>query len=292
MKPRILSYALITIGLWASMASIIKALTASVPNLETLAVSSVWAFVFLLIINAASGRLALLRSLHWMDYLCMAGLGFVGLFLYSAFYYYGISVLTSQEACILNYLWPVLLVLFSCLLDREKMTLRKMAALLISFLGVLVLSVGGFSLSADRGKGIAACVTAAACYALYCVLNKKADYDQNITQMVIWAVVAVCSFSAAGFTGQLVSLQGASFAGMIYLGVLVDGAAYLLWALALSGSESTAGVANLAFLTPVISVFISAFALGESLSLRTLFALCLIMGGVLLQNLPVGMQHS
>ena len=37
----------------------------------------------------------------------MAGLGFVGLFLYSALYYYGLMQLSSQEACIVNYLWPI-----------------------------------------------------------------------------------------------------------------------------------------------------------------------------------------
>ena len=49
---------------------------------------------------------------------------------YSGLYYYGLSRLTSQEACILNYLWPMMIVLFSALLLGEKVTVRTAAALL------------------------------------------------------------------------------------------------------------------------------------------------------------------
>ena len=58
----------------------------------------------LLILNIINGSIKEMKRYRLRDYLTMAGLGFLGLFLYSALYYYGIGVLGSQEACILNYL--------------------------------------------------------------------------------------------------------------------------------------------------------------------------------------------
>ena len=57
----------------------------------------------------------------------MAGLGFIGLFMYSALYYFGIEQLSSQEACILNYLWPIMIVLFACVILKEKLVLDCIA---------------------------------------------------------------------------------------------------------------------------------------------------------------------
>lgn len=104
------------------------------------------------------------RAYDVRGYAAMAGLGFLGIFLYSGLYYHGLSQLTSQEACILNYLWPMMIVLFSALLLGEKITVRTVAALLLSFSGVVVLTLGGEGhTEGDALLGTAACVTAALC---------------------------------------------------------------------------------------------------------------------------------
>ena len=71
----------------------------------------------------------------------------------------------------------------------------------------------------------------------------------------------------------------------MWLGVIVDGLAYLLWALALNGTKNTAVIANLAYLTPFLSLLVSAVFLRETLQPRAFAALVLIVGGILLQNL-------
>ena len=95
-------YAVSSILIWSTMAAVVKLLLAGLPSLEALAVSSFFAFLLLLAINLRGGAQTMRR---WppRDYLTAAALGFVGLFLYSALYYYGLSQLSSQEACILNY---------------------------------------------------------------------------------------------------------------------------------------------------------------------------------------------
>ena len=60
--------------------------------------------------------------------------------------------------------------------------------------------------------------------------------------------------------------------------------AYLLWALALNGVENSAKIANLAYLTPFLSLLVSAVVLKEKIQMRAVVALIFIVGGILLQS--------
>ena len=279
------TYAIVTVSIWATLAAITKMLLNDIPNLETLAISGFFAFVFLLILNVKSGIIKEMSRYSVKDYLIMAGHGFLGLFLYSALYYYGLTQLTSQEACILNYLWPIMLVIFSSIILKEKITVTKGIAMLCSFLGIIILSTGnGNSVTANTTSGIVSCIVAAACYGLFSVLNKKSNYNQNIAMMVMWLVVAVCSAILGPVTEVWKPIEGAQWLGMLWLGVIVDAVAYLLWALALKDVENTAKIANLAYLTPFLSLVISAIVLKEQVSLRAIIALVFIVGGILFQS--------
>ena len=279
------TYALLTVFIWSTLAAIAKILLSDIPNLETLAVSSVFAFLFLLAINIKNGTIRELSKYSVKDYGIMAGLGFLGLFLYSALYYYGITELSSQEACIINYLWPIMLVVFSCIILKEKFTFIKGIAMLCSFVGIVILSTGGGSMmTGNASLGMISCIVAAACYGLFSVLNKKANYDQNIAMLVIWLVVAVCSAIVGPMIEVWKPIQGAQWLGMIWLGVVIDAVAYLLWALALNGVENSAKIANLAYLTPFLSLLVSAVVLKEKIQMRAVVALIFIVGGILLQS--------
>ena len=215
----------------------------------------------------------------------MAGLGLMGLFAYCALYYYGLTQLSSQEACILNYLWPVMLVVFSCIILKEKMTIMKGIAMLFSFLGIIILSTGSIGFSDSNALlGCVSCIIAAACYGLFSVLNKKLDYDQNIAMMIMWLVAAICSAGLGFFIEDWVPVKGMMWLGFIWLGVAVNAVAYLLWALALQGIENTAKIANLAYLTPFLSLLVSAIVLKEQIQIRAFVALAFIVGGILNQS--------
>ena len=279
------TYALLTVFIWSTLVTIAKILLSDIPNLETLAISSIFAFLFLLGINIKNGKIQELKKYSKKDYGIMAGLGFLGLFLYSALYYYGITELSSQEACIINYLWPIMLVIFSCIILKEKFTFIKGIAMLCSFAGIVILSTGSGSMtSGNTSLGMISCIVAAACYGLFSVLNKKANYDQNIAMLVIWLVVAVCSVIVGPRIEVWKPIQGAQWLGIIWLGVVIDAVAYLLWALALNGVENSAKIANLAYLTPFLSLLVSAVVLKEKIQMRAVVALIFIVGGILLQS--------
>lgn len=279
-------YAIITVLIWATNAPLAKALLSDLPSLQTLSVSSFLAFGFLLVLNLKKGGPAVFKRYRPRDYAIMAGLGFIGLFVYTALYYLGLTQLTSQEACIVNYLWPIMLVIFSCLLLREKLTVMKLIAMISSFVGIIILSLGGSeTTSGNRPLGILCCLAAAACYGLFSVLNKKAAYDQNIAMMVIWLTTALCSLVLGLATETWVPIRSDAWLGMLWLGIVISAVAYLLWAMALSDAASTASIANLAYLTPFLSILVSHVFLGEPLRFQAVIALIFIVGGIILQNI-------
>ena len=279
-------FAITTVFMWSTLAAVVKLLLSDIPNLQALAISSYISSGFLLIVNVFTGKIKVMKSLKLKDIGIISGLGFIGLFVYSALYYYGLSQLTSQEACIVNYLWPIMLVIFSCIILKEKLTAMKAVAMVCSFVGIVVLSMGsGENTDGNVTLGIVSCIIAAACYGLFSVLNKKFSYDQNISMMIFWLVAAVCSTILGFVTEEWVSLDGRQWLGMLWLGIVVDAIAYLLWAIALNGAGNTAKIANIAYLTPFLSLVVSAVLLKEEITLRALIALVFIIGGILLQSL-------
>ena len=285
MKKSIL-YAIITVLVWSTMAPVVKVMLTAIPSLEALAISSFMAAFFLLAFNLVRGKLKLLREYRPRQLGAMAGLGFIGIFLYSALYYMGLTQMTSQEACVVNYLWPVMIVVFSILILKEPFTPVKGIAMLLSFAGIVILCLGsGAAGEGSRLLGILCCFGAAVLYGLFSVLNKKLNYDQNLAMMIFWLVCALLSTVLGLFTETWIPIVGAQWIGLVWMGVASYAVAYLLWALALREAENTAMIANLAFLVPFLSVIWSALFLKEPLQLNAVIALVLIVGGILLQSL-------
>lgn len=285
MKKYIL--AITTVLIWSTTASMVKSMLNEIPNLQALAVGSFIAFACLLVMNLFNGSVKQMKQYTIKDYGKMAGLGFIGLFLYSALYYYGLSQLTSQQACVLNYLWPMMLVVFSCLILKEKLTLMKLVAMICSFVGIIILT-SGIDAEQSTGNvvgGVLSCLAAAAFYGLFSVLNKKADLNQNIAMMVIWLTTGICSTIVGLPTEEWVAIEGTQWLGVLWLGGGINALAYLLWALALREAENTATVANLAYLTPFLSLVVSVGFLKEKMSVSTVLALVFIVGGILMQSL-------
>ena len=272
-------YAAITIVLWGAMPALTKDLLNALPKFETLALSSLFAFLFLFAVNKRAG----LKNISAGKIFTASWLGFLGLFLYSAFLYVGLENLSSQEACVLNYLWPLMIVLFSCPILGERLTRRKLLAVGLSFGGVALVMLGDSSMenfSAEKIFGALSCVIAAACYGLFSVLNKKIRLEQKFAMMIIWLTTAICSF-AAGFFFETWTLPTVNqIFGLLWLGVLIDAVAYLTWALALENSTNTARTANLAYLVPILAIFISTLIFGEELSAAVIPALILILAGI------------
>ena len=288
-QGRVYFYAISAVVIWSTLAAVAKSILTVIPTFEALFLSSLIASIFLLVQQGVRGGLQVFRAYDGRSYLAMAGLGFVGLFVYSGLYFYGLTQLTSQEACILNYLWPMMIVLFAALLLGEQITLRTAAALLLSFSGVLVLTLGKEGRADGNAVlGALACVLAAVCYGLFCVLNRKRNADPTVLMTVAWGVTALCALPVMLMTETWVPLSWSQWGGMLWFGIFVNAVGYLWWAMALQEARNSAMVANLAYFVPLLLLVVSAVVLGERMTSAALLALVLIMGGILLQSVRRG----
>ena len=275
-----------TVFCWGTMAPVSKLLLSGLTNMEVLGYGSGIGALALLGAIIVSGEWRRWKEYSWKDLAKLALLGTEGYFLYSAFYYYGLRVLPAQAACILNYLWPIFTVMFSSVILKETFSRSALMAMLLSFLGVMVIMqvspikhIPGKS--AELAGGYLSCILAAALYGFFNVMNKKQGKSQMINMFLYLGVSAVLAL-CCGWNEGLALPKTSQFPGLLWLGIFIDAAGYLLWAMALQ-ETNTASIANFAYATPAISLFLSALILGEPVYLTSVIGLGLILGGFFLQ---------
>lgn len=274
-----------TIFCWGTMAPVSKLLLSEMPNMLTLSYVTAIASLSLLAAIFATGQHSQFRKYQAKDYVQLFLIGAVGYFLYSALYYYGLSELPAQTACILNYLWPIFTVCLSAVLLKERLSLPKLAALVLSFLGVVIVVIqpGGQGSGYNRLLGYLCCILAAAMYAVFNVLNKKRGGNQLINMFIYIGSGAVLSALCCLKSGYILPTWQ-QIPGLLWLGVFINAVGFLLWAMALQESNTTS-IANFAYITPGLSVLLSGWWLKEPIYWHSILGLALILGGFFLQML-------
>ncbi|HET9902130.1 MAG TPA: EamA family transporter [Xanthobacteraceae bacterium] len=102
-------------------------------------------------------------------------LGVSGLFGYHALYFTALKTAPPAEAGLLNYLWPLLIVLLSGLLPGERLRLHHVAGALAGLAGTILIFTGGrdVALATDHIPGFAAAFVAAFVWSSYSVLMRR-----------------------------------------------------------------------------------------------------------------------
>lgn len=274
----------VSILCWSTTASVTKLLLGSMENLQVLTVSFCFAFLFLLGVNLAGGKLKALKQLSGKDWVFLAGMSLLGIFFYTLLLNGGIARMQASQAFIINYLWPMMSVVFACLILKERMTLRKMAAVLCSFLGVILVTADGelTGFAPAHLTGALFCVFAAVSYGLFTVLNKRSTMDKSLCMMVYYGISFLLSALCMGAMRIPLSLDLSGTLGLLWLGIGTNAIPYVTWALALQYGD-TAKISNLAYCTPFLSLVWNALLLKEALSLWSLLGLLVIVSGIFIQ---------
>lgn len=86
-------------------------------------------------------------------------------------------------------------------------------------------------------------------------------------------------------TGELVAVPWQGLAGAAYVGIFEMGLSFIFWLTAMRLTKSTASIANLIFIAPLLSLVVISVILKETILPSTLWGLALILGGLLIQQL-------
>jgi len=277
-------YAIISVLLWSTTATVSKLLLGSLDSMQILLLSSLFSFIFLLIINCINGSIKEIKKYKPKDYLIIFSLGLIGIFLYDLFFYLGINAMQASQAFIINYLWPIMTVLFACIILKEKFTLRKIIAIIISFIGVIIVSSNGNIINIDKSSvmGTVYCMLAAILYGLFSVLNKKQNYNKFTSMMLFYFCSFIISLIYVLVSKKTFIPELSQLFGVLWIGIFTSAIAYTSWALALAKGD-TARISNIAYLTPFISLIWTGIVLKEKISLYSVLGLIIIVLGILIQ---------
>lgn len=279
-----LIYAIGAVIMWGTMATMSKLLQGSMDSLTVLFYTCFFATVILFIYNGAKGRLRALKNLPVKVIIRMAAIGSLGVFFYNLLFYLGSARMPAQQAMVVNDLWPALIIVFSCFILGERMTFAKAVAVILSFIGIIVVVTNGNfrDFHFESMAGIIFCLMDAVCYALYSVLGKRETYDKGLAVLVAYASGTVFALIGSLVFGDFSLPEGKQFIGLIYNGIFCNALPYLLWAFALDNGN-TAVIVNLAYLAPFVSLIVTHFVLGEEITVWSVLGLVLIVSGILLQ---------
>src|ERR1700680_3456797 len=171
MTPRTATLIGLTAILMGSLLAVLTVATGKIPAFQLAAMTfAIGALVgFLTWIRRPDAIMALRQPpLAWV-----VGVG--GLFGYHALYFLALRFAPPAEAGLLNYLWPLLIVLFSSLLPGERLLPHHVIGALLGLAGTVLLFAGNRAGSFAPGQvpGLVAAFVAAFVWATYSVMSRK-----------------------------------------------------------------------------------------------------------------------
>ena len=278
--------ALTAILFWSTIASAFKLTLRYLDFLQLILFSSAVSIVILFVFLIIQGKISRLKELTRKDYLNSAFLGFLNPFLYYVVLLKAYSLLPAQEAGTLNYTWPVMLVLLSIPLLKQKIGLISIIAIVISFFGVAIIGTRGdlLSLQFNKPLGVSLAIGSSVVWALYWIFNVRDKRDEIVKLFVNFIFGFVYILLLNIFLNKFPPPISKAIFGIIYVGLFEMGITYVLWLKALKYSETTAKVSNLIFLSPFLSLFFINIFVGEKILVSTIIGLIFIVSGILLQQ--------
>ena len=194
-------------------------------------------------------------------------------------------LLNVSLATLIYYAGPMLVVLFSPLLFREKITKIKLAAIVTVAFGLLLIS-GSVAAGGLHMAGLLTAAASALFYAALIVFNKRIERTSGLQTAAIeldiaFAVVLLYVLLTAGPPRPARS----DLPWLLLIGLLNTGLAYLLYFSGLQRLPAQS-VALISYIDPVSALFFSAVFLNESMTALQILGAVLIIGGAVLGELP------
>lgn len=273
--------------LWSTMSTAFK-LTLGFMRFDNLLFWSVlFAMISVGILMFFTGKFKLLLGITKSQIWLSALLGLINPFGYYLVLFKAYELLQAQEAGVLNYTWPVILVILSAIFLKQKIGWLSMAAIIVSFIGLLIISTKGniFGLKFQQPTGILLAVGSAFLWATYWILNMKDSREgtSKIFLNLIFGAFYILIYMLIFSKITIPSVKG--IFGAFYIGTFEMGITFVIWMMALNYSVTTAKVSNLIFLSPFIALLFIRIFVGEKILPSTMLGLALIITGILMQQM-------
>ena len=279
-------YAIGAVLIWSTVASAFKISLRSLSPALLLLYANLVSVLLLGLILLCRREFALALPKNRQELFRSMSLGILNPFLYYLILFKAFDLLPAQEAQPLNYTWAITLSILAIPLLKQKLSLREIFAILVSYSGVLVISTRGdlFGMNFSDPLGVALALGSTFAWALYWICNVRdsrpplAGLFMNFL-CALPLILIYCLFFTEMQRPDLNGLLGAAYIGCFEMGI-----SFFLWLQALKYTVSTARISSLIFISPFISLILIHFLVGEEILASTFYGLVLIVMGLVLQQ--------
>jgi drug/metabolite transporter (DMT)-like permease len=218
-------------------------------------------------------------------------LGMTGVFLYNMFFFKGLKIIHAGRAAVIIAGNPIIITLFSAYFFREKLSLVKIAGIILSVTGaVFVISKGSFHEIVAGGVGwgeifIFGCVFS---WAAYSLIGKAVMDGLSPLAAVSYSSVigAFFLFFPAFFEGAMQNFRHyclVDWVGMFYLGFFGTVIGFVWYYEGIKKIGPTKASLFINFV-PISAVVLAFFILDEPITLSLFIGTLLVCSGVYLTN--------
>ena len=267
--------------LWACLALMTTG-TGTIPPFEIVTVAFAIAFVlclgkWLLFRESISGHLRQPAAV-WL-------IGVGGLFGYHFLYFMALKTAPAVEANLINYLWPLLIVLFSALLPGERLRWWHIAGVVLGLCGSLLLVTGGghVAFRAEYTVGYASAFGCAVTWAAYSVLSRRFGSVPTDTVGGFCGVTAVLAALCHLAFERTVWPSPVEWGVLLLMGLGPMGLAFFVWDVGMKRGNIKA-LGGLSYSTPLLSTLLLILAGRARPSVELALACLFIVGGAVLAS--------
>lgn len=221
-------------------------------------------------------------KITWKDCFSLFILGSIFYTMQSSFYLLSIKYIPASLAALILYVFPLIVAGMSAVFFKEKITVKVMAAMLLSFAGLVLIL--GTSYGHIDFRGAAFALGAAVVYSSYIVLGNKVvkDLPAPVMSAFITLFTAIGVFVYGTVAGQM----NFNFASSVWVPAI--GLAFCATVFAMLAFFKGLDIAGptkssvLSMAEPLFTIVMSAFLLGESLTIMQIIGgIAVLVGAVL-----------
>ena len=282
-------YALLCVLFWSTVASAFKISLRYLSHIELLMIASLVSALSLYLILVVQKKIPLLKNLKRRDLAISISMGFLSPFLYYLFVFKSYSLLPAQQAQPLNLIWGIVMVIMAIPILKQKVKMRTLIAVFISFAGVIVISTEGqlALLKIKNPLGVSLALGSSVLWSLYWLFNTRDKQDPLIrlflnfcfgTLFVLIYMILFCPLRFPRWEG---------IAGAVYAGLFEMGITFYFWLKAMKLSETAAKVSILIYIMPFLSLVLIHLLVGETILFSSFAGLVLIVSGIVLEKTDI-----
>ena len=189
-------------------------------------------------------------------------IGVYGLFGFHLALFAALQSAPPVQANLINYLWPLLIVLLAPLFLKTKLRGKQIVAALIGFAGAALAILSGSKLSGGFEIGYLYALAAAVIWATYSLLTKKFGNFPTSAIGTLALVSGVISLLAHLLLEPAAQIAASDWLLIAVMGLGPLGGAFFLWDYALKhGSAQRVGL--ISFATPLLSTLLLVVSTGQ-----------------------------